>query len=93
MVRIKELVRIATLARHYKEGIVALIEIIADGEQWSVCVRYNDKAEGEKTRFLTSNRTAGARRFVSLSTVWKILDEHGIDYAVVRKVTPEDRIP
>ena len=93
MVRIRELVRIATLARHYKDGIVAVVEIIADGERWSVCVRYNDKAEGEKTRFLTSNRTAGARRFVSLSTIWKVLNEHGIDYIVVRKATPEDQIP
>lgn len=93
MGRIKELVRIATLARHVKDGLVKAVEVLATDDRWIVCVRYNDEAEGQKTRFLTSYRIAGARQFASLSKTWKVLDEYGIDRIVVRKATPEDRIP
>ena len=40
MPRIKELVRTATLERHFREGLVERVEILDDGERWSVCVRY-----------------------------------------------------
>ncbi len=91
MPRIKELVRIATLERHLEQGLVAAVEILDDGERWSVCVRYNERADGEKKRFLTSKRLPGARRFASFSTVWKALNALGIENAVVRKATPEER--
>ena len=91
MPRIKELVRIATLERHLEQGLVVAVEIIDDGERWSVCVRYNERAEGAKTRFLTSQRLPGARRFANLSTVWKALSKHGIEATVLRKATAEER--
>ena len=87
MPRIKELVRIATLKRHFQQGLVEIVEIIDDGERWSVCVRYNEQAEGEKMRFLTSVRIAGPRRFSNLTTVWKVLKEHGINRAALRTAT------
>ena len=90
MPRIKELVRIPTLERHFQEGLVSVVEIVDEGGRWSVCVRYNERAEGEKTRFLTSHRTAGPRRFASLTTVWKVLNEHGIVNATLRKATVEE---
>ena len=90
MPRIKELVRIATLERHYQEGIVAAVEIIEEGGRWGVCVRYNESAEGVKTRFLTTQRIPGPRRFRGLETAWKILEQHGVAQASVRKATAEE---
>ena len=66
MPRINELVRIATLGRHFEQGLVASVEIIDDGERWSVCVHYNERAEGPKTRFLTSQRKPGPKQYASL---------------------------
>lgn len=90
MPRIQHLVLLATLKRHYAEGLVEGVEILNDGIGWIVCVHYRAKARGKKTRFLTSYRNPGPRHFVSLSRVWKILDENGIEQAVVRKANPEE---
>ena len=90
MPRIQHLVLLATLKRHYAEGLVVAVEILNDGQGWTVCVHYDEKAHGQKTRFLTSYRKAGARRFASLSRVWKILDGNGIEQVVVRKASPEE---
>lgn len=92
MPRIKELVRIGTLERHIRDGLVASVEIIDDGERWSVCVHYNEKAEEPKTRFLTSQRKPGPKRYASLGTVWKILIENGLEAARIRKTTADDKI-
>lgn len=91
MPRIKELVRTATLERHFREGLVAGVEVINDGERWSVCVHYNEKADGVKTRFLTTERIAGPRRFAELQTVWNMLSRHGIANASVRNASPEEK--
>jgi hypothetical protein len=89
MPRIKEHVRIGTLGRHVQNGLVSHIEIVDEAEHLSVCVHYNEKAEGVKTRFLTSHKTAGPRHFATLETVWRLLNEHGIDRAILRKSTIE----
>ena len=89
MPRIKELVRIATLERHFREGLVERVEIIDDGEHWSVRAHYNERAEGVKTRFLTSQRKPGPKQYASFDTVWKVLTDHGITTATINKVTPE----
>ena len=91
MPRFNDRVRIATLARHFQDGLVSLVEIIDDGERWSVCVHYNEKAEGVKTRFLTTERIPGPRRFVGLETVWNMLSRHGITNASVRNASPEEK--
>jgi len=85
MPRIKELVRIATLERHFREGWVESVEIIDDGERWSVCVHYTERAEGPKTRFLTSQREPGPKQYASFVTVWKVLTDHGITKATIRQ--------
>jgi len=90
MPRIKELVRIATLERHFHEELVESVEVIVDEERWILCVHYNEKAEGPKTRYLTSKRVAGAKRFASFSTVWKLVEACGVENVVVRKATPEE---
>ena len=90
MPRIKELVRIATLGRHFEQGLVASVEIIDDGEHWSVRVHYNEKAEGPKTRFLTSQRQPGPKQYACFATAWKVLTDHGITTATVNKVTPNN---
>jgi hypothetical protein len=90
MPRIKELVRIATLERHFQHGLVATVEIVDLGGHWSVCVRYNERAEEPRKRFLTSQRLPGPKRFASLSTAWKVLSAHGILNATVRKATPAE---
>jgi hypothetical protein len=92
MPRIKELVRIATLARHFQDGLVSLVEIIDDGERLSVCVHYNEKAEGEKVRFLTAHKKAGPRRFASLATAWRFLNLHGVEKALLRKATDDEKV-
>jgi len=90
MPRFKELVRIATLGRHFRDGLVSAVEIIDDGERWSVCVRYNEAAEGPKKRFLTSQRAPGPKGYANCSTAWKELSEHGILDAKIRKATPAE---
>jgi len=89
MPRFNELVRIATLEKHVRDGLVENIEIIEDGEHWSVCVHYNESAEGPKTRFLTSQRKPGPKQYASLVTVWKVLTEHGITRATIKRRTGE----
>jgi hypothetical protein len=91
MPRIKELVRIATLARHFQDGLVSAVEIIDDGERWSVRVHYNERAEGPKTRFLTSQRKPGPKQYAAFDTVWRVLTEHGITQATIRKIPSENR--
>ena len=91
MPRIKKLVRTATLERHFRDGLVAYVEILDDGERWSVCVHYNEKAEGVKTRFLTTERIPGPRRFSGLETVWNMLSRHGISNASVRNANSEEK--
>ncbi len=91
MPRIKELGRVATLERHVRKGLVSHIEIIDDNERLRVCVHYNERAEGEKTRFLTAHKTAGPRRFANLVTVWRFLNEHGIDSVILRKARAGER--
>ena len=90
MPRIKELVRIATLGRHFEQGLVASVEIIDDGGRWSVRVHYNERAEGPKTRFLTSQRKPGPKQYACFYTVWRVLTEHGITTATINKVTPKN---
>ncbi len=91
MPRIKELVRTATLERHFREGLVERVEVIYDGERWSVCVHYNEKAEGAKTRWLTTERIPGPRRFAGLEAVWSILRRNGITTTGVRDASPEEK--
>ncbi|MGB5830562.1 MAG: hypothetical protein WBG92_01030 [Thiohalocapsa sp.] len=85
--RLNELVRIATLGRHVEQGLVASFEIIDDGGRWSVRVHDNERAEGPKTRFLTSQRQPGPKHYACISTVWRVLTEHGITTATINKVT------
>ena len=91
MPRIKELVRIATLKQHFQQGLVEIVEIIDDGERWSVCVRYNEKAKGVKVRLLTAHQKAGPRRFANLATVWRFLNFHGIEKALLRKASDDEK--
>ena len=85
MPRFKELVRIATLAKHFRDGLVENVEIIDDEGTWSVCVHYNEKGEGPKRRFLTSQRKPGPKRYASFVTAWKVLTDHGIRKATIRQ--------
>jgi len=75
MGRKKWFVRLATLKRHGKEGQIAEIHILDEGEGFSLKVVYKDWAEGAKVRYLTGQHKPGRRRLSSTDTAWKLIKE------------------
>ena len=83
MGRKKWFVRMATLKRHGKEGQIAEIHILDEGDGFSLKVLYKDSAEGAKVRYLTGQHKPGRRRLSSTDTAWKLIKELNLRKAQV----------
>lgn len=75
MGRKKELVRLATLKRHGKQGHIAEIHIVDEGDGFALKVYYNASAEGAKVRYLTGSQKPGRRKLSSTDTAWNLVKE------------------
>lgn len=79
----KWFVRLAALKRHGKEGRIAEIHILDEGDGFSLKVLYKDSAEGAKVRYLTGQHKPGRRRLSSTDTAWKLVKELGLRKAQI----------
>ncbi|MGB5830764.1 MAG: hypothetical protein WBG92_02065 [Thiohalocapsa sp.] len=90
MGRIKELVRLATLKRHGKQGHIAEIHIVDEGDGFALKVYYHESVEGAKVRYLTGSQKPGRRKLSSTDTAWNLVKELELRKAQIRLPEDED---
>lgn len=76
--------RLATLKRHAKQGHIAEIHILDEGDGFALKVYYKAAVEGAKVRYLTGSQKPGRRKLSSTDTAWSLVKELDLRKAQIR---------